>query len=203
MTALYTAKIKSPIGTLLLTASEKGLTKLDFSSGSSTDRVPQNGKSGGSEEEHCWSRSTGTAAEAADPQDKPTQARAKAEAVAQEAALQLEAYFAGSRKDFDLPLAPEGSPFQQRTWRELREIPYGETISYAELARRTGNPKAVRAVGAANSRNPLPIFFPCHRVVGSDGSLTGYGGGLPIKRQLLELEHRHRSELQRQEGRSG
>ncbi len=104
------------------------------------------------------------------------------------AADQLAAYFAGERTDFDLPLSPSGTPFQLSVWRALRSIPYGETISYRELARRIGNAKAVRAVGAANGRNPIPIIVPCHRVIGADGSLTGYGGGLPRKRLLLELE---------------
>jgi methylated-DNA-[protein]-cysteine S-methyltransferase len=104
------------------------------------------------------------------------------------AADQLAAYFAGERTDFDLPLSPSGTPFQLSVWRALLSIPYGETISYRELARRIGNAKAVRAVGAANGRNPIPIIVPCHRVIGADGSLTGYGGGLPRKRLLLELE---------------
>jgi methylated-DNA-[protein]-cysteine S-methyltransferase len=101
---------------------------------------------------------------------------------------QLEEYFAGRRRAFSLDLAPEGTEFQRETWRALTAIPYGETISYAELARRVGRPNASRAVGAANGRNPLPIVVPCHRVIGADGSLTGFGGGLPVKRALLELE---------------
>ncbi|MEX2582316.1 MAG: methylated-DNA--[protein]-cysteine S-methyltransferase [Gemmatimonadota bacterium] len=101
---------------------------------------------------------------------------------------QLTAYFRGELEDFDFALAPHGTPFQMTVWETLRSIPYGETISYAELARRIGNPAAVRAVGAANGRNPLPIVLPCHRVIGADGSLTGYGGGLERKRKLLELE---------------
>ncbi len=101
---------------------------------------------------------------------------------------QLADYFAGRRRTFALKLAPEGTEFQQATWRALVEIPYGETVSYAELARRIGRPAASRAVGAANGANPLPIVVPCHRVIGADGSLTGFGGGLPIKRALLELE---------------
>jgi methylated-DNA-[protein]-cysteine S-methyltransferase len=104
------------------------------------------------------------------------------------AAAQLEEYFAGERRAFDLPLAPEGTPFQLETWQALRAIPHGTTISYGELARRLGKPRAVRAVGAANGRNPISIIIPCHRVIGSDGSLTGYGGGLEVKRRLLELE---------------
>jgi methylated-DNA-[protein]-cysteine S-methyltransferase len=101
---------------------------------------------------------------------------------------QLRAYFAGELHDFDLPLAPEGTPFQMRVWRELRNIPYGQTISYGELARRVGSPKGSRAVGLANGANPISIVVPCHRVIGSNGKLTGYGGGLENKERLLALE---------------
>ncbi len=101
---------------------------------------------------------------------------------------QLAEYLAGRRTAFELELAPHGTPFQLRVWEELQRIPYGATVTYAELARRAGRPDAPRAVGHANGRNPLPIVVPCHRVVGSDGSLTGYGGGLETKRFLLELE---------------
>lgn len=103
---------------------------------------------------------------------------------------QLRAYFAGELENFDLPLAPQGTPFQLSVWNRLCEIPYGETISYGELARRLGNPNASRAVGLANGSNPIPIVIPCHRVIGSNGKLTGYGGGLPIKEKLLALERR-------------
>jgi methylated-DNA-[protein]-cysteine S-methyltransferase len=103
---------------------------------------------------------------------------------------QLQAYFAGELESFDLQLAPEGTPFQLGVWRRLCDIPYGETISYGELAGRIGNPKASRAVGLANGSNPIPIVIPCHRVIGSNGKLTGYGGGLPIKEKLLALERR-------------
>jgi methylated-DNA-[protein]-cysteine S-methyltransferase len=106
---------------------------------------------------------------------------------------QLDAYFAGELTDFDLPLQLRGTPFQRRVWTALQEIPYGETISYGELARRVGNPKASRAVGLANGRNPVAIVVPCHRVIGADGSLTGYGGGLDRKVWLIEHEAAHRS----------
>lgn len=105
-----------------------------------------------------------------------------------EAQSQLDAYFAGRRRDFDLPLAPRGTDFQRRVWDELQRIEYGTTISYGRLAERIGRPAAVRAVGAANGRNPLPIVVPCHRVIGADGALTGFGGGLPTKAFLLRLE---------------
>ena len=101
---------------------------------------------------------------------------------------QLDGYFSGSQTAFDLPLAPSGTAFQLLVWDLLKAIPHGATISYGELARRTGNPAAARAVGAANGRNPLPIVIPCHRVIGADGRLVGYGGGLTIKRALLQLE---------------
>jgi methylated-DNA-[protein]-cysteine S-methyltransferase len=104
------------------------------------------------------------------------------------AADQLDAYFAGELTTFDLPLAPRGSEFQQRVWAALLEIPYGRTESYGELAERIGSPGAARAVGLANGKNPIGIVIPCHRIVGSDGSLTGYGGGIDRKRQLLDLE---------------
>lgn len=106
---------------------------------------------------------------------------------------QLDAYFAGDLQQFDLPLAPLGTAFQQRVWRALRTIPYGITRSYGEIATQVGNPKAGRAVGAANGKNPIPIIIPCHRVIGSTGKLTGFGGGLPVKEALLQLEQRHRS----------
>jgi len=108
----------------------------------------------------------------------------------EEAVGQLEEYFAGDRKTFSLTLAPEGTEFQRAVWSELQKIPYGETVSYKDLAARIGRPKAVRAVGAANGANPIPIIIPCHRVIGNDGSLTGFGGGLPLKKRLLELESR-------------
>ena len=103
---------------------------------------------------------------------------------------QLAEYFGGDRRRFELPLAAEGTPFQRRVWDALCEIPYGETTSYGELAQRIGEPKASRAVGAANGRNPIAIVVPCHRVIGADGRLTGYGGGLPTKQALLDLERR-------------
>ena len=101
---------------------------------------------------------------------------------------QLDEYFAGKRREFELDLAPAGTPFQLSVLDELRKIPYGETCTYRDIATAIGNPKAVRAVGGANGSNPIPVVIPCHRVIGSDGSLTGFGGGLPNKRFLLNLE---------------
>jgi len=101
---------------------------------------------------------------------------------------QLDEYFDGNRRDFDLALRPQGTVFQKEVWSELERIPYGTTISYSELAERIKRPKAVRAVGSANGANPIPLIIPCHRVIGADGSLTGYGGGLEIKERLLAHE---------------
>ena len=108
------------------------------------------------------------------------------------AILQLNEYLAGKRKSFDLPLKFGGTEFQNRVWNELQKIPYGKTISYKELAERTGNIKACRAVGMANNKNPIPIIIPCHRVIGASGKLTGYAGGLEIKKFLLDLEQKYK-----------
>jgi methylated-DNA-[protein]-cysteine S-methyltransferase len=149
--------IDSPVGPLLLAASDDGLHAIEFSR--SRHPVPRGGD---------W--------------------REGDHRLLREARRQLAEYFAGRRRSFDLPLAPEGTGFQREVWHALATIPYGETVSYAQLAARIGRPKAMRAVGAANGRNPLPIVLPCHRVIGADGSLTGFGGGLDTKRFLLELE---------------
>lgn len=111
----------------------------------------------------------------------------------QEAVAQLKAYFAARLRDFDLPLVLNGTDFQLQVWRRLQEIPYGETTSYGTIARELGAPEAARAVGLANGSNPIPIIVPCHRVIGSNGDLTGFGGGLPIKKKLLELESKQKS----------
>jgi methylated-DNA-[protein]-cysteine S-methyltransferase len=123
---------------------------------------------------------------ASDP--APADVPCDADAVLAAAREQLDAYFDMRLMQFDLPLTPHGTEFQRRVWELLRAIPFGETISYGELARRVGNPKAMRAVGAANGRNPLMIIVPCHRVIGADGSLTGFGGGIERKRWLLDHE---------------
>ena len=112
------------------------------------------------------------------------------DAVLEKAARQLREYFDGERKAFSLPLAPDGTAFQRRVWDALQAIPYGESRSYSDIAHEVGNLKAVRAVGAANGRNPIPIVVPCHRVIGSNGKLTGFAGGLPAKQCLLDLESR-------------
>lgn len=109
-----------------------------------------------------------------------------------EAVKQLAQYFEGSRKEFELELNPQGTDFQQKVWRALCDIPYGETVSYKHIAEQIGNNKAARAVGMANNKNPISIFIPCHRVIGGNGKLVGYGGGLNIKEYLLELENRNK-----------
>lgn len=105
-----------------------------------------------------------------------------------EAHQQVEEYFAGKRTQFSLPLGPQGTPFMKTVWKFLQEIPYGQTATYGQIAQKSGNPKAARAVGLANNKNPLPIFIPCHRVVGANGKLTGFRGGLDMKELLLNLE---------------
>lgn len=101
---------------------------------------------------------------------------------------EIQEYFLGKRKNFDLPLKPQGTEFQQRVWKVLQEIPYGSTCSYKDIAKQIGNIKASRAVGMANNKNPIPIIIPCHRVVGADGKLVGYAGGLDVKKRLLDIE---------------
>jgi methylated-DNA-[protein]-cysteine S-methyltransferase len=123
-----------------------------------------------------------------DPRDARLPSSAADASACCEVRRQLAEYFAGTRREFDLRLAPEGTEFQRRVWEELCRIPYGATISYRALAERIGQPNAMRAVGLANGRNPIAIVIPCHRVIGADGSLTGYGGGLDRKRYLLGLE---------------
>jgi methylated-DNA-[protein]-cysteine S-methyltransferase len=122
------------------------------------------------------------------PHSAPTGRENEQAAVIRRASQQLREYFAGLRRQFDLPLDAPGTAFQKKVWGYLETIPYGETRSYAQVAEAIGAPTAVRAVGAANGANPIAIVVPCHRVVGADGRLTGYGGGLPLKRRLLELE---------------
>lgn len=129
--------------------------------------------------------SSGSMARGADPEWERSDAPFK------RVCLQLNEYFAGTRKEFDMPLAPQGTAFQLSVLNELIQIPYGNTCSYKDVAERIGSVKAVRAVGAANGRNPLPIVIPCHRVIGSNGSLTGFGGGMAAKRYLLNLEASH------------
>ena len=118
-----------------------------------------------------------------------------ADDVLKETCRQLDEWFAGERQNFDLPLAPDGTDFQQQVWQELQKIPYGTTCSYGELARQLGKPSASRAVGAANGQNPIALIIPCHRVIGADGSLTGYAFGIERKKKLLTFEAQHQLQL--------
>lgn len=163
----------SPVGELRIIASERGITAIEFADVLVGDASPHS----------SVSRAATLAA------GRPVGDREDAHPVLAEAVRQLCAYFDRDLKDFDLPLDPAGSTFQQRVWAELRTIGYGETASYGEIARRLGMSLAAsRAVGTANGRNPIPIVVPCHRVVGANGTLTGYAGGVERKQLLLELE---------------
>ena len=135
-----------------------------------------------------WFRRSGQEEEDGKVGDFPKGLEIRETSLLKEAKGQLDAYFAGQLKEFSLPLSPKGTDFQRKIWDLLRQIPYGTTCTYGEVAVMAGNVKASRAVGLANNRNPLPIFIPCHRVVGANGSLTGYAGGLDVKLALLQLE---------------
>jgi methylated-DNA-[protein]-cysteine S-methyltransferase len=163
----YFAYCNSPLGRVLLTASDSGLTGLHFVGEKYFPHI-----------ESFWREDE----------------RAP---YIQHARAQLEQYFVGARSVFEVPLDPSGTPFQLKVWMKLREIAYAETISYGELAQRVGDPNAARAVGAANGRNPISIIVPCHRVIGADGSLTGYAGGMERKKSLLYLEKLHGDSLWR------
>jgi methylated-DNA-[protein]-cysteine S-methyltransferase len=148
----------TPLGSLFATAAGSSLTGIHFEGGRHAPAIARE-----------WTE---------DPDSSPLR----------ECAQQLRDYFEGKRQRFDLPLMPQGTPFQKRVWEEIARIPYGSTLTYAELAARAGAPGAARAAGAATGRNPLSIVVPCHRVVGTDGTLTGYAGGLERKTMLLEIE---------------
>ena len=163
----YTIKIKTPIGPLFLSEENNALTGISFSD--KDTRTYQAGRQAEIKE-----------------QETPVLAETK---------RQLEEYFAGKRKEFDLPLSMRGTSFQKMVWEELLKIPYGETVTYGEIAARINNPRAGRAVGMANHHNPISIVVPCHRVIGADGRLTGYGGGLQIKESLLDLEKKYRGTM--------
>lgn len=135
-----------------------------------------------------WAASDGTALTGLHFGKCPYETAEEDEVLRQTKAELLE-YFRGERKHFSVPVNPKGTEFQKKVWKALQEIPYGETRSYKEIAERTGNPKACRAVGMANNRNPIAIIIPCHRVVGADGTLTGYAGGLDVKKYLLDMEN--------------
>ncbi len=157
---MYYHIIESPTGPILLAGDEEGLKHLIFLKGKSKDKDKFKIPDGWVENKKFF----------------------------REISRQLEAYFAGELKSFDVKLAPEGTEFQKAVWNALKEIPYGETRTYKDIAESIGNPKAYRAVGLANNRNPIAIIVPCHRVIGADGKLTGYAGGLDVKEFLLKLE---------------
>jgi methylated-DNA-[protein]-cysteine S-methyltransferase len=157
-TTVYFDEFASPLGPILLAADGVALTGAWFDGQRYFPVI-----------DTCWQRS----------RDHP---------VLRRAAAMLGEYFEGRRPQFDIALAPAGTPFQRAVWNQIRAVPFGGTIAYRDLAARTGNPSAVRAAGAATGRNPLSIFVPCHRIVGADGTLTGYAGGLDRKRALLALE---------------
>ncbi len=171
--------LESPLGPLLLAGDADRLSLIAFHAGEASlpPRALPAGRSATLGTTQDFHRGL-LAARGWTRDDRPFQAVAR----------QLASYFAGALTRFDVRVAPAGTAFQRRVWRELEQIPYGETISYGELARRIGQPSASRAVGAANGRNPIPIIIPCHRVIGARGRLVGYGGGLPIKRWLLARE---------------
>jgi len=160
-------RFPSPVGELILTASETALTGVYFPT---SRHVPPR---------HEVERGSGGEVLSGDGPDNSVLARTRE---------QLSEYFAGTRTSFDLPLDPRGTPFELSVWQELRAIPFGATRSYSDIARRLGDPRSTRAVGAANGKNPIPIIVPCHRVIGAHGELTGFGGGIDRKRWLLEHE---------------
>jgi len=158
---MITIKYVSPVGSILLSANDGAITQLYFDGGITTPPSLQESAS------------------------RPGVSDAH---VLDTAVKELDAYFAGRLKEFTVPLCPQGTPFRTRVWQALQEIPYGETISYKQLALNIGNPAAIRAVGGANHHNPISIIIPCHRVIGANGKLVGYGGGIEVKEFLLGLE---------------
>lgn len=164
MTTWYTTTVESPCGPLFCVVGEDGaVVRIEFENGRESQKLAR--------------RLAEEGIEIAEDSERTAEVR-----------RQLEEYFAGERETFDLPLAPRGTAFEKSVWNELSRIPYGETRSYAEIARAIGRPGAARAVGRANGANPIPIVVPCHRVIGANGSLTGFGGGLEVKSLLLEIE---------------
>jgi methylated-DNA-[protein]-cysteine S-methyltransferase len=162
----YTSMMDSPCGPLLLVVNDDGaVVRIEFGNGRESQKTVLKMRAAGIDVVEDAGRTAGLR-------------------------RQLEEYFAGERQEFDLQLAPEGTPFELSVWGELKRIPFGETRSYGEIAQAIGRPGSARAVGRANGANPIPIVVPCHRVIGANGSLTGFGGGLEAKSRLLELEGR-------------
>ncbi len=166
-TLYYRVLDSTPVGRLLLARDKSGIRYLHFDGSQELTRRPLPPDCGADHHGEFWKPDTGQL---------------------DEAVRQLNEWFAGSRTQFDLPVSPQGTDFQLRVWTALQEIPWGETMTYGELARRIGQPSASRAVGLANGRNPISIIIPCHRVIGSNGRLVGYGGGLERKQILLQVE---------------
>ncbi|MDO4681212.1 MAG: methylated-DNA--[protein]-cysteine S-methyltransferase [Lautropia sp.] len=205
----YFTHIPSPVGSLMIAAASDGLRAVEFPE--SRHPVPRHGTWHELAPEALvrWAARTdgldGASALASPDQppcpDDPHPSRPAAQHTPPEQVIrhlidtrqQLDEYFAGRRQQFELPLAPQGTPFQQQVWQALRDIPYGQTWHYGQLARHIGNPRSVRAVGAANGRNPIAIIIPCHRVIGANGALVGFGGGLRTKARLLALESAQQS----------
>lgn len=177
--ATLSKRIKSPLGALTLVADEKALKAVLFERDGSERPRSSSGEARSQTQPKRQSQR--------EPQERSSPAAAR---ILDRAEAQLGEYFRGSRTSFALPLAFEGTAFQERVWRELTRIPFGETASYAEIAKRIGSPSACRAVGAANGRNPISIVVPCHRVIGARGELTGFGGGIEAKAYLLRHEAR-------------
>jgi|SRR5687767_14587209 len=176
-----TVTLESPIGPLTVVLDDEGnLTRLSFGGAAAASFIVERRPSG-----RRGLRKTGGLKAAAPPFE-----RSGRRSTEQGVAEQLREYFAGKRQTFDIPLALRGTEFQLAVWNELLRVPYGDTITYAELAQRIGRPSAIRAVGAANGANPIPVIVPCHRVIGSNGTLTGYGGGIERKQWLLAHEGR-------------
>ena len=178
--------VDSPVGPLRLVAEDDRLVEVAFADGKARASLVESvarARAGLHVARRRLAPGSPSSARALAPSGHPVLARARE---------QLAEYFAGKRTDFDLPLSATGTEFQESVWRALQDIPYGETVSYGTIATRVGRPTAVRAVGAANGANPIAIVIPCHRVIGADGSLTGYGGGEARKKWLLALERARR-----------
>ena len=189
----------TPIGTLLLDADDKGITRVEFVNAAALPPLLRtaatarraSGGSAGLASKGCAPAGRACLWHWRDCYSGEVPSEARRRGYLDEAERQLREYFDGARKSFDLPLSQHGTPFQLAVWDALRQIPYGKTRSYGDIARQIGKPGAARAVGMANNRNPICIVVPCHRVIGANGSLTGYGGGLDKKEALLKLEGVH------------
>lgn len=179
---LYRKEIMTPCGPLTLLCDGRALTAVRFgreADGAATAKTAQAG---------TIQSGAGAETRKKEMPAQEVQEMQEAQEILEQAAREIGEYFEGKRRAFAVPTAAAGTPFQQAVWNALKEIPYGETRTYGEIARRIGHPRASRAVGQANNRNPLPIVVPCHRVIGASGALTGYAGGLAVKERLLELE---------------